>query len=66
MTMCCADWLRATQLSVPCGIADGAMSIAALANFLGMDRLTLTRNLRPLEKEGLVSSAPKGGGEVAR
>jgi len=30
------------------------MSITALAKLMGMDRSTLTRNLRPLEKEGLI------------
>ena len=53
--------LRATQLSILVAIAiDGAISIAALANFLGMDRTTLTRNLKPLEKEGLISVGPEG------
>ena len=53
--------LRATQLSILVAIAiDGAISIAALASFLGMDRTTLTRNLRPLEKEGMISVGPEG------
>src|SRR5215831_14575682 len=53
--------LRATQLSVLVAVAiDGAISIAALADFLGMDRTTLTRNLRPLEKEGLIAIGPEG------
>ena len=53
--------LRATQLSVLVAVAiDGAISIAALADFLGMDRTTLTRNLRPLKKEGLISVGPEG------
>jgi DNA-binding MarR family transcriptional regulator len=53
--------LRATQLSILVAIAiDGAISIAALASFLGTDRTTLTRNLRPLENEGLVSVGPEG------
>lgn len=52
--------LRATQLSMLVAIAiDGAISIAALASFIGMDRTTLTRNLRPLEKEGLISIGPE-------
>jgi DNA-binding MarR family transcriptional regulator len=46
--------LRATQLAVLLAVAaEDAMSITALAKFMGMDRSTLTRNLRPLEKEGL-------------
>ena len=53
--------LRATQLSMLVAIAiASAISIAALASFLGMDRTTLTRNLRPLEKEGLISVGPEG------
>jgi DNA-binding MarR family transcriptional regulator len=53
--------LRATQLSVLVAVAiDGAMSITELANFLGMDRSTLTRNLAPLKKEGLVSVGAEG------
>lgn len=53
--------LRATQLSVLAAIAiDGAMSIAALAEFLGMDRSTLTRNLQPLRKDGLVRIGAEG------
>jgi len=47
--------LRATQLSVLAAVgARGAMSIQSLADSLGMDRTTLTRNLRPLEDKGLV------------
>lgn len=53
--------LRATQLAVLAAVGiDGAMSIAELASFLGMDRSTLTRNLRPLEKEGLVTLGAEG------
>ena len=47
--------LRASQLSVLVAVGTGeAPSIAALAQVLGMDRSTLTRNLGPLETEGLV------------
>ena len=53
--------LRATQLSVLVAIAaDDALSITALAKLMGMDRSTLTRNLRPLEKEGLVTLGTEG------
>src|SRR5262245_17482686 len=53
--------LRATQLSVlVAAAAEGAMSITALAKFMGMDRSTLTRNLRPLEKEGLIALGTEG------
>jgi DNA-binding MarR family transcriptional regulator len=53
--------LRITQLSVLVAIvADDALSITALAKFIGMDRSTLTRNLRPLETEGLISVGLEG------
>ncbi len=35
-------------------IADG-VTISGLAHFMVMDRTTLTRNLKPLEKEGLLT-----------
>jgi DNA-binding MarR family transcriptional regulator len=37
-----------------------AVSIASLSRMLGMDRSTLTRNLRPLGKNGLVVLGPEG------
>lgn len=53
--------LRATQFSVLVAVGlDGAISITALAKFMGMDRTTLTRNLRPLYEEGLVTVGPEG------
>ncbi|HKF10455.1 MAG TPA: MarR family transcriptional regulator [Xanthobacteraceae bacterium] len=53
--------LRATQLSVLIAAAvDNALSITALANLMGMDRSTLTRNLRPLEAEGLITIGREG------
>ena len=53
--------LRATQLAVLVAVAmDKAISINALAELMGMDRTTLTRNLRPLEKEGLVTRGNEG------
>ena len=47
--------LRLTQFSVMANVvrADG-LSVTDLARRLDMDRTTLTRNLRPLEKAGLV------------
>ena len=48
--------LRATQFALLVALGDdGAMSIAALAKLMAMDRSTLTRNLRPLETGGLVA-----------
>jgi len=53
--------LRATQLAVLVAIAvEGALSITALAKFMIMDRSTLTRNLRPLEQDGLVAVGLEG------
>jgi DNA-binding MarR family transcriptional regulator len=53
--------LRATQLAVLVGVAmDKAISINALAELMGMDRTTLTRNLGPLEKQGLVTRGTEG------
>ena len=47
--------LRASQLAVLVAVGnDGSMSITALAQLMGIDRSTLTRNLRPLEKQGLI------------
>jgi DNA-binding MarR family transcriptional regulator len=53
--------LRATQLAVLVATAaDEALSITALASLMGMDRSTLTRNLRPLEAEGLIAIGNEG------
>ena len=53
--------LRATQLAVLVATAvDDPLSITALAKLLGMDRSTLTRNLRPLEAEGLIAVGLEG------
>ncbi len=39
-----------------------AATMAELSDWLGMDRTTLVRNLRPLEREGLVKSSDRGRG----
>lgn len=53
--------LRVTQFTLLASIALGAPdSISALAELLAMERTTLTRNLRLLEKEGLVAVGPEG------
>lgn len=53
--------LRATQFAVLAAVGiDGAMSITALARLMGMDRSTLTRNLRPLERAGLIAVGLEG------
>jgi len=53
--------LRATQVAVLAAVAArGGLSIKSLADSLEMERTTLTRNLRPLEEQGLVAIAPEG------
>jgi len=53
--------LRATQANVLATIAaKGELTISALSDELGMDRTTLTRNLRPLEQRKLVAISPEG------
>ena len=53
--------LRATQLAVLVAVGnEDVMSITALAKFMGMDRSTLTRNLAPLEREGLIRVGNEG------
>ncbi len=48
--------LKLTQYSVLANLArSGGLSITALAERLAMDRTTLTRNLRPLEKAGWIT-----------
>jgi DNA-binding MarR family transcriptional regulator len=53
--------LRATQLALLAAIdAEGALSITSLARLAGMDRSTLSRNLAPLERDGLVALGAEG------
>lgn len=54
--------LKGTQVMVLAGIslAKGTATIGKLASELGMDRTTLTRNLRPLERQGLVALGEEG------
>ena len=50
--------LRSTQLPVLVAVAvAGPISISHLAEALVMDRTTVTRNLKPLERQGLVRSS---------
>jgi len=51
--------LRATQFTI-LGIlsAYSGITVTELADLLMMDRTTLTRNLRPLENQGLVKTRP--------
>lgn len=51
--------LRITQFTVLVAIANlGSVPVSRLAEAVGLERTSLTRNLRPLEKQGLVRSAP--------
>ena len=51
--------LRVTQYSLLSNLErQGGLTISELAERLFMDRTTLTRNLRPLETQGLVRLAP--------
>jgi DNA-binding MarR family transcriptional regulator len=53
--------LRANQLAVLVAAAnESVVSITALAKFMSMDRSTLTRNLIPLEREGLIRIGNEG------
>jgi DNA-binding MarR family transcriptional regulator len=53
--------LRATQLAVLVAVGnEDVTSITELAKFMGMDRSTLTRNLAPLEREGLIRIGNEG------
>ena len=48
--------MRATQYSILNLLANkGPMTMAALAELLTMDRATIGHNLRPLERDGLVT-----------
>jgi DNA-binding MarR family transcriptional regulator len=50
--------LRTTQFTVLVAVnLRGAVSMSTLADLLGMDRTTLTRNLKSLREAGLVASA---------
>ena len=51
--------LRATQFTILAMLSlKGSLSITRMANFLVMERTTLTRNLKPLEKQGYVTILP--------
>jgi DNA-binding MarR family transcriptional regulator len=53
--------VRPTQTTVLTALrAKEGWGMAELSEFLGMERTTLLRNLRPLERDGLVST--RGGG----
>ncbi|HEX8613142.1 MAG TPA: MarR family winged helix-turn-helix transcriptional regulator [Telluria sp.] len=50
--------LKTTQYSVLANVARGALPVAELAEQLGLERTTLTRNLKPLMEAGWVALRP--------
>ncbi|WP_243491553.1 MarR family winged helix-turn-helix transcriptional regulator [Massilia violaceinigra] len=50
--------LKTTQYSLLANVARGALPVAELAERLGMERTTLTRNLKPLADAGWVATRP--------
>lgn len=57
--------LEITQAQLLAAIADGsAASASEIARFLGIDRSTLARNLKPLEAAGLITRRQSGGRTV--
>ena len=51
--------LRATQFTILAVLSNvKAITVTQMADFLVMDRTTLTRNLRPLEKQGFLKIQP--------
>lgn len=49
--------LRSTQFNLLAGMAQHeAKTLTQLANYLGMDRTTLTRNLKPLIRSGWIAT----------
>ncbi|MGH9381769.1 MAG: MarR family winged helix-turn-helix transcriptional regulator [Thermoanaerobaculia bacterium] len=54
--------VRVTQLPILTAVAShGRVPLAPLAEELGMDRTTLIRNVRPLERDGLVEQGVEEG-----
>src|SRR5438046_10524977 len=57
--------IRPTQGSILASLrAKDGWNMAELSDWLGMERTTLVRNLRPLQRDGLVQAG--GGGRGAR
>jgi DNA-binding MarR family transcriptional regulator len=57
--------IRPTQTPILGALAaKGAQGMAELSDWLGMERTTLVRNLRPLQRDGLVRAS--GGGRGAK
>ncbi|WP_422733092.1 MarR family winged helix-turn-helix transcriptional regulator [Micromonospora sp. WMMD558] len=59
--------LRATQFTILHKVAThGETTISTLAAMIGMDRTTLATNLKPLERDGLLTTAPAENDRRAR
>ncbi len=59
--------LRATQFTLLATlIQTGPIQLGRLADMAGLERTTLTRNLRPLEQRGLIRSEAEADGRVRR
>lgn len=57
--------LRGPQFSILTALKVAKdVSISQLAKHMGMDRTTMSRNLRPLERQGLVTVSPEGRGQA--
>lgn len=57
--------IRTTQGSVLAALMEkGSWSMAELSDSLGMDRTTLVRNLKPLQRDGLVRTDGGGRGNL--
>jgi DNA-binding MarR family transcriptional regulator len=62
-----ADGVTVTQYSILAKLARlGPMSIGELATLMVMDRTTLTRGLRPLERDGLIGVGEGPDGRTRR
>jgi DNA-binding MarR family transcriptional regulator len=57
--------IRPTQGTILAALqAKDSWSMAELSEFLGMERTTLVRNLRPLQRDGLAQAAGGGHGNL--
>ena len=57
--------IRPTQGSILASLqARGSWTMAELSDWLGMDRTTLVRNLRPLQRDGLAEVGGGGRGKL--
>lgn len=63
--MLASSELRLAQFALLANLdRHGAVSTTALARILAMDRTTLSRNLAPLRRDGLLSLDPSGAGRT--